>query len=63
MPVSNLAACQKGVYYVGIRCVMLYNNLSTNSKQVKLPLKGFLMTQFCSVEKIILVENDRLANT
>jgi len=42
---------------------MLYNNLSTNSKQVKLALREFLMTHFCSVEKIMLLENDRLTNT
>jgi len=40
---------------------MLYNNLSTNSKQNQYQ-KSFLETHFCSVKKIILLENDRLTN-
>jgi len=42
---------------------MLYNNLCTNNKQVKSALKEFLVTHFCSVKKIILLENDGLTNT
>jgi hypothetical protein len=42
--------------------IRLYNKLSTNSKQLKIALKEFLMTHFCSVEEFILLENDRLAS-